>query len=154
MRAVSEPRRPEFRSRAAFRGLVIAATLALPVVTHAAGPQSPVPATEPTDTHEAEAPPVQADAAPVHTERVRKHERFGMVRYDRPVYRNGVRVLWHGAWRATGLTAGEAAPAVPARTPQSRRSPTSSFSPIAADDLCAAAWRANSRARCKAPACT
>ena len=98
-----------FRSRAAFRGLVIAATLALPVVTHAAGPQSPVPATEPTDTHEAEAPPVQADAAPVHTERVRKHERFGMVRYDRPVYRNGVRVLWHGAWRADRPDRGEVA---------------------------------------------
>lgn len=32
----------------------------------------------------------------------------GMVRYDHPVIHNGVRVLWHGAWRARNGKKGEA----------------------------------------------
>ena len=40
------------------------------------------------------------------------HTRPGMVRYDKPVYHNGVRVLWHGAWRDER---GRAAVASPAR---------------------------------------
>ncbi len=32
----------------------------------------------------------------------------GMVPYDHPVYHNGMRVLWHGAWRARGKRKGDA----------------------------------------------
>lgn len=38
----------------------------------------------------------------------------GMVRYDHPVYHNGVRVLWHGAWRGR---AGRGTTLVVARVP-------------------------------------
>ena len=31
----------------------------------------------------------------------------GMVPYDHPVYHNGVRVLWHGAWRGKGKTSSD-----------------------------------------------
>src|SRR5271163_585972 len=42
----------------------------------------------------------------------------GMVPYDHPVYRNGKRILWHGAWRARGAktpvaTVGRAIPTPP-----------------------------------------
>jgi hypothetical protein len=30
-----------------------------------------------------------------------KKSAYGMVRYDHPVFHNGVRVLWHGAWRGS-----------------------------------------------------
>ncbi len=30
-----------------------------------------------------------------------KKSPYGMVRYDHPVFHNGVRVLWHGAWRGS-----------------------------------------------------
>ncbi len=37
----------------------------------------------------------------------------GMVPYDHPVFHNGRRVLWHGAWRAMGGKKGEAPAAAP-----------------------------------------
>src|SRR5271169_4765644 len=52
-----------------------------------------------------------------------KKSPYGMVPYTHPVFKNGVRVLWHGAWRgsqgrvvrqyarATALAAASAAPA-------------------------------------------
>jgi uncharacterized protein len=57
---------------------------------------------------------------------------YGMVPYDHPVFHNGVRVLWHGAWRGsqsrvgrryerpvlTRAAAAPAAPAAPAAAPQ------------------------------------
>jgi len=46
----------------------------------------------------------------------------GMVPYDRPVFRNGKRVLWHGAWRArsakTPVTTAERAIPTPAPPPE------------------------------------
>jgi TRAP-type uncharacterized transport system substrate-binding protein len=50
------------------------------------------------------------------------------VRYDKPVFHNGHRVLWHGAWRDGGGAAGEApkpapAPAKPALTAASAAAP-------------------------------
>jgi TRAP-type uncharacterized transport system substrate-binding protein len=39
----------------------------------------------------------------------------GMVPYDHPVFRNGVRVLWHGAWRAKDGKRDEAAAAAPSK---------------------------------------
>jgi len=43
-----------------------------------------------------------------------------LVPYDHPVYRNGKRMLWHGAWRAAGAKTRVAAvePAKPASTPE------------------------------------
>ena len=38
--------------------------------------------------------------APVSTRA--EHAPRGLVRYDHPVYRNGKRMLWHGAWRIRG----------------------------------------------------
>jgi hypothetical protein len=44
-----------------------------------------------------------------------KKSPYGMVPYDHPVYHNGVRVLWHGAWRGSqGKAARQYARAVPA----------------------------------------
>jgi len=54
---------------------------------------------------------------------------YGMVPYNHPVFHNGVRVLWHGAWRGSQGKAGRgyavaaraaapAAPATPAAAPQ------------------------------------
>src|SRR6202453_4986037 len=38
--------------------------------------------------------------APISTRA--EHAPRGLVPYDHPVYRNGKRMLWHGAWRAAG----------------------------------------------------
>jgi hypothetical protein len=48
-----------------------------------------------------------------------EHAPRGLVPYDHPVYRNGKRMLWHGAWRAAGSKARVAAvePARPAPAP-------------------------------------
>jgi TRAP-type uncharacterized transport system substrate-binding protein len=99
------------RSRArgaSIKTCMIAAALALPPTAHAAGP---APSQE-----VAEAPAPMA------------HKRFGMVRYDRPVYHHGVRVLWHGAWReepgsgrAAAITPARAAP--PAAAPAPAKEP-------------------------------
>src|ERR1700691_6155224 len=57
-----------------------------------------------------------------------KKSPYGMVPYDHPAYHNGVRVLWHGAWRGSqGKVAHQvpqlastkpASPAAPALAPQ------------------------------------
>jgi TRAP-type uncharacterized transport system substrate-binding protein len=72
----------------------------------------------------------------------------GMVPYDHPVYRNGVRILWHGAWRGRGGKKHDAAGA-DAAAPAKGASSASSAAPaspkpgdysilIDADDSCAA----------------
>jgi hypothetical protein len=63
--------------------------------------------------------------APISTKA--EHAPRGLVRYDHPVFRNGKRMLWHGAWRATGAKSRVAAvePAKPAPEPV-RRPPLSS----------------------------
>src|SRR5579863_8560376 len=68
---------------------MIAVALALPPMAHAAS------SSDDSQNHPAKA-----------------HTRPGMVRYDKPVYHNGVRVLWHGAWRDER---GRAAAVSPAR---------------------------------------
>ena len=47
---------------------------------------------------------------------------YGMVPYNRPVYKNGVRVLWHGAWRGSQGKAGRGY-AVAARAPVAPAAP-------------------------------
>src|SRR6202453_771300 len=49
-----------------------------------------------------------------------EHAPRGLVPYDHPVYRNGKRMLWHGAWRAAGAKTRLAAvePAKPASAPE------------------------------------
>ena len=55
--------------------------------------------------------------APISTRA--EHAYRGMVRYDHPVFRNGKRMLWHGAWRSAGAKTRVAAvePAKPATAP-------------------------------------
>jgi TRAP-type uncharacterized transport system substrate-binding protein len=49
---------------------------------------------------------------------------YGMVRYDHPVYHNGKRVLWHGAWRgAFGRERARMAPVKAAIVPQPASTP-------------------------------
>jgi len=69
------------------------------------------------------AAPAPADAEPRHklkpTADKSPQAPPGMVLYDKPVFRNGIRVLWHGAWRDGGAAAGEAAVRpVPAAKPR------------------------------------
>ena len=105
------------RSRAATRAcVVIAAALGLPSLALAAGPsppQSPVvapaaPVAAPVAIspphEEAAAPPVPAASSSAPT---------GMVRYEKPVFRNGHYVLWHGLWRAGVSAAARLLPARP-----------------------------------------
>jgi TRAP-type uncharacterized transport system substrate-binding protein len=56
-----------------------------------------------------------------------EHAYRGMVRYDHPVFRNGKRVLWHGAWRAAGAKTRVAAvePEKPAPAPEPKPPVTS-----------------------------
>ena len=93
--------------------LRIAAALTLLPLAHAAG-ATPM---QPQETPAQEAPPqpqaaqASADAAspPPHRRAVVHN---GMVRYDKPIFHNGHRVLWHGAWR-DGVSSGESASAKP-----------------------------------------
>jgi TRAP-type uncharacterized transport system substrate-binding protein len=79
------------RARAALiKSCMTAVALALPPTAHAVAASSD---------------DAQSRAAKTHT-------RPGMVRYEKPVYHNGVRVLWHGAWRDDR---GRAAAVSPAR---------------------------------------
>ena len=109
----------EFRglSRAsACASVVIAAALGLPSLALAAGAppaQSPVvvpaaPVAAPVaispPQEEAPAPPRPAATSSAPT---------GMVRYEKPVFRNGHYVLWHGMWRAGGSAAARLVPAGP-----------------------------------------
>ena len=64
----------------------------------------------------------------------------GMVPYDHPVFRHGVRVLWHGAWRTRGGKKGDApsksAPSLADKPPPPRPNEYSIL--VDADDSCAA----------------
>jgi TRAP-type uncharacterized transport system substrate-binding protein len=98
--------------------LLIAAALFPPSLAHAAGPS---PSQLPLAPQAQEAAPAEPVAAPAPTDAEPRHNKFrptaatstqkppGMVLYDKPVFRNGVRVLWHGAWRDGSGAAGEAA---------------------------------------------
>jgi TRAP-type uncharacterized transport system substrate-binding protein len=90
------------RARGASIGTcMIAAALALPSLAEAAS--SPPP----QESSDAQAPVA--------------HKRFGMVRYEHPVYRHGVRVLWHGAWRDE--SGGRAAAVTPTRAAAPAKEP-------------------------------
>lgn len=84
-----------------FRGqritcIVFAATLALPTTAYAVGG----PAPQPQESQPVQEPAAaQTTPAPAATEKAQAPRRTGMVRYQRPVFHNGHRVLWHGAWR-------------------------------------------------------
>jgi uncharacterized protein len=93
--------------------LIIAAALAKLSVAHAAGPAPVQPQQAPAPPQEAPPARVLPDAAPAKHAPVATHAPPGMVLYDRPVFQNGVRVLWHGAWR-NGAAAGAGTPAKPA----------------------------------------
>jgi hypothetical protein len=95
------------RARAAtIKTCTIAVALALPPTAHAVAASS------------ADA----SDAASGHA--AKTHRRPGMVRYEKPVYHNGVRVLWHGAWRdemrgrAAAVSPAPARSAAPAKEPE------------------------------------
>jgi TRAP-type uncharacterized transport system substrate-binding protein len=102
--------------------LLIAAALLPPSLARAAGPSSSQPPLAPQAQEAAPAEPV---AAPAATDAEPRHNKFrptaatsaqkpsGMVLYDKPVFHNGVRVLWHGAWRDGGEAAAKAAPVKP-----------------------------------------
>ena len=87
--------------------LLIAAFLIAPSLARAAGPppQAQPPASPPAPEAPAprDDPPAAAQATPAPAPN-------GMVRYDKPVLRNGHLVLWHGAWR-DGAAGGKAASA-------------------------------------------
>ena len=62
---------------------------------------------------------------------------YGMVRYSRPVYKNGKRILWHGAWRGglgkyarQGTRAAEVKPAL-ALAPESQPAAAKDFTVLA-----------------------
>jgi TRAP-type uncharacterized transport system substrate-binding protein len=79
--------------------LALAAAAVSPLLAHAAGGVSPAPAPV-QQTQEA---PAQTESAPAQAEKAPAvRGSGGMVRYDRPVFHNGHRVLWHGAWRGGG----------------------------------------------------
>ena len=86
------------------------ATPLLPIQTQPAQP-APEPAAAPAQTND-----TKVTASATWT------RRGGMVRYDRPVFHNGRRVLWHGAWRDGGRGAEAAARARLAR-PQAAPTP-------------------------------
>ncbi|MGA2044848.1 MAG: TAXI family TRAP transporter solute-binding subunit [Roseiarcus sp.] len=101
--------------RATLKSFVIASALTLSAAAQAVGPQQPVVAQPAQEPREPPDPPAATEVPPPPAEHPSKHRRFGMVRYDKPVYRNGVRVLWHGAWREEPDGRGEAANPAPAR---------------------------------------
>ena len=86
----------------------------------------------------------------------------GMVPYDHPVYQNGHRVLWRGAWRAKGLKKSEARAPAAAAPANGSQSVVANTPPVRAgeysilvdgEDSAPRVWRANSSRRCapKAP---
>src|ERR1700722_7331713 len=90
--------------RAAITKALFAAALAFPSAAYAT-PLLPIQSQPAQPAPE----PVAAQAAePATTASATWTRRGGMVRYDRPVFHNGHRVLWHGAWR-NGGRAGEPA---------------------------------------------
>ena len=107
----------DFRKRlraTACASALIAAALGVPASALAAGPppvspQAPAPATPVAAPvapapHEDPPPPPQPVAAAAPN---------GMVRYEKPVFRNGHYVLWHGAWRAGGAASARLTPVKP-----------------------------------------
>jgi uncharacterized protein len=66
-----------------------------------------------------------------------KKSPYGMVPYDHPVFHNGVRVLWHGAWRGdhgkVALRTERAAPAPAATAAQTPQAPAPKEFSILAD---------------------
>ncbi|WP_158815333.1 TAXI family TRAP transporter solute-binding subunit [Methylocapsa sp. S129] len=93
--------------------LVIAAAFALPSAARAAGGAAP----QAQEAQPATEPAAASDNTPTSAEKTPSLRHGGMVRYDKPVFHNGHRVLWHGAWRDGGR-AGETA-AAPATKPES-----------------------------------
>jgi TRAP-type uncharacterized transport system substrate-binding protein len=110
--------------RAAITKVLFAAALAWPSVAFAT-PLLPIqsqpaqPAPEPAAAQTSEAPATASASW---------SRRGGMVRYERPVFHNGRRVLWHGAWRDGGRGAEPAARAAPAKS-------ESAAAPMAAHDI-------------------
>src|SRR5437016_6084883 len=84
---------------ASIKSYMIAVALALPPTAHAAAASS-------------------SDASDSQNHPAKTHTRPGMVRYEKPVYRNGVRVLWHGAWRDEAKGRAAAVSAAPAKEPE------------------------------------
>ena len=90
---------------------VIAAVAAGLTVAHAAGPSSAPSQQAPAPSQEAPAPAAEAPPAPIAAAPddasakrmpVATNAPPCMVPYDKPVFRNGIRLLWHGAWRNGG----------------------------------------------------
>lgn len=117
----SKGRAPRGPLRATLMSFLIASALTLPAAARAAGAQQPVAAQEPQEAREPQDPPASTEVPPPPAEHATKHRRFGMVRYDKPVYRNGVRVLWHGAWREEPDRRGE--PAIPVSAQPAAQAP-------------------------------
>jgi TRAP-type uncharacterized transport system substrate-binding protein len=89
----------------------VAAASTAPALAYAAGGVAPPP-----EAPQAQEAPAQPDSAPPQPDKAPTPRSGGMVRYDKPVFHNGHRVLWHGAWRGGGGTpmAGAAKSASPA----------------------------------------
>lgn len=97
--------------------LIFAAAFCLPAAANAVGAAGgqtqPKEAQSPAQEQQA-----QADIAPKSKDSDEApHSSGGLVRYDKPVFHNGHRVLWHGAWRSGGARsrAAVAPPAAPAQ---------------------------------------
>jgi TRAP-type uncharacterized transport system substrate-binding protein len=109
--------------RAAITKALFAVALAFPSAAYAT-PLLPIQSQPAQPAPE----PVAAQAAePATTASATWTRRGGMVRYDRPVFHNGHRVLWHGAWRNGGRGGEPAARAAPAKS--------ESVAPVAARDI-------------------
>jgi TRAP-type uncharacterized transport system substrate-binding protein len=94
---------------------IIAASFAIPAYSFAAGggpaTSSPTQASQPSPapTQEKQEPPAaqpEVTAAASESTGSTRRGSGGMVRYDKPVFRNGHLVLWHGAWRNGGHSSG------------------------------------------------
>lgn len=59
----------------------------------------------------------------------------GMVSYDHPVYHNGVRVLWHGAWRGSQGKVAHQVPQLASTKPASAATPAPAPQPPAAKEF-------------------
>jgi TRAP-type uncharacterized transport system substrate-binding protein len=97
--------------RAAITSVIFAAALAWPPAANAipllpVQPQHAQPAPEPAAAQTSD---TKVTASATWT------RRGGMMRYDRPVFHNGHRVLWHGAWRNAGRGGEAGARPAPAR---------------------------------------
>jgi TRAP-type uncharacterized transport system substrate-binding protein len=107
----------DFRKRlraTACASVLVAAALGLPSLALAAGaPQAPPPAAAPATPVAAPVAPAPHEDPPPPPQPIAASAPSGMVRYEKPVFRNGHYVLWHGAWR--GGRAAAAARLAPAR---------------------------------------